>query len=446
MSAIKQLPARLDVEFIAGKPFTFTVQSTGATVTSPAMTVRSSAGDPVAVDFTDVLQLGADSVFSINAADSVAWNTSSRARSYRYEFSAVVDGFGPYAMCAGTITAHPVGTPGTSSASTAALAVTVGDTSISLGVSVGGDVTGHIADTVGAHAASAISVADAGGYFVGDDVEGVLQEIAASFARTFQAVTLVTAASYTFTAADQADIVVGNSASAQTFTIPPTSSVPATIGTAISVFQKGAGAISFVGDSGVTLVLAPGTVATTAGAGAAVTATLVEPDTWYLSGALSRSDVHFVPANLFGASRGLPTLSNFAVGVAEASPVVWLLDASTRESVTANVVPPWGWNAARVDIWWGNLSTSSGDVVWEITYQAPIADGDTLSASGTAVNVTAAAPTGTARDVKVTTVLASLPLAPGKLVSFGISRRASDAADTLPNDCRFAGVSLTRLS
>jgi hypothetical protein len=43
----------------------------------------------------------------------------------------------------------------------------------------GGDAAAHIADTSDAHDASAISVADAGGYFAGSDVEAVLAELGA---------------------------------------------------------------------------------------------------------------------------------------------------------------------------------------------------------------------------------------------------------------------------
>jgi hypothetical protein len=304
----------------------------------------------------------------------------------------------------------------------------------------------HIADTSDAHDASAISVLDTAGNYTATDVETVLAEIASSFARTYQSVNMVTAATYTFVAADQADIVVGNSASAQTFTVPPTSDVAATIGSRIDVVQKGAGAVSIAAGSGVTIVPAPGALATTAGVGSVCSLTLTEANTWYLSGALARTDVLFVPANEMRSARGVPSLDNYTVGTAEASPPVWLLDASSRESVIAAIIPPWGWNTARVDIWWGNTSTSSGDVVWELTYQAPVTNGDTLSASGTATNATVAAPTGTTRDVKVSTLLASVALAPGKLLAFGVSRRASDVGDTLANDAKLIGVALVRLT
>lgn len=446
MSTLRLRPARLDLEMTAGKPFPFTVNSSGATLTSPEIVILTTAGDSTDLEFTDVLQLGAATVCSISAADSATFNTTTRAKTYKWEYSAVVDGFGPFALVAGTLTAYPQGWPAASTSTTATLAVTVGDASIDLDVSVGGDVAEHIADTVGAHAASAISVADAGGYFSGTTVETVLAEIASSFARTYQSVNTVTAATYTFVAADQADIVVGNSASAQTFTVPPTSDVAATIGSRIDVVQKGAGAVSIAAGSGVTIVPAPGALATTAGVGSVCSLTLTEANTWYLSGALARTDVLFVPANEMRSARGVPSLDNYAVGTAEASPPVWLLDASSRESVIAAIIPPWGWNTARVDIWWGNTSTSSGDVVWELTYQAPVTNGDTLSASGTARNATVAAPTGTTRDVKVSTLLASVALAPGKLLAFGVSRRASDAGDTLANDAKLIGVALVRLT
>ncbi len=44
------------------------------------------------------------------------------------------------------------------------------------------DLAAHLADTTDAHDASAISVADAGGYFTSTEVEGALQEVAADAA------------------------------------------------------------------------------------------------------------------------------------------------------------------------------------------------------------------------------------------------------------------------
>lgn len=46
-------------------------------------------------------------------------------------------------------------------------------------LSLASDLTAHLNDTAAAHAASAVSIADAGGYFTGTEVEAALQELGA---------------------------------------------------------------------------------------------------------------------------------------------------------------------------------------------------------------------------------------------------------------------------
>jgi hypothetical protein len=141
MPAVRQLPAKLDLECIAGDPFTVTITATGVTtLTSPAVTMTSAAGDAFTTDpgipTASVAGLAVTSAWS--TADTAALNTGTRAKSYRYSVAANPDSAGLFEIVAGTLTVHPVGHAGTSSASSATLAVTVGTTAVSLAVALGG--------------------------------------------------------------------------------------------------------------------------------------------------------------------------------------------------------------------------------------------------------------------------------------------------------------------
>ena len=151
MPAVRQLPAKLDLECIAGDPFTVTITATGvATLTSPAVTMTSAAGDAFTTDpgipTASVAGLAVTSAWS--TADTAALNTGTRAKSYRYSIAANPDSAGLFEIVAGTLTVHPVGHAGTSSASSATLAVTVGTTAVSLAVALGGGGGGGGATTL----------------------------------------------------------------------------------------------------------------------------------------------------------------------------------------------------------------------------------------------------------------------------------------------------------
>lgn len=67
------------------------------------------------------------------------------------------------------------------------------------------------------------------------------------------AVNTQTGTSYTFVAADAANIVTLNNAAAITVTVPPNSSVAFPIGTQIDVVQLGAGKVTLAQGAGVTI-------------------------------------------------------------------------------------------------------------------------------------------------------------------------------------------------
>jgi hypothetical protein len=112
--------------------------------------MTSAAGDAFTTDpgipTASVAGLAVTSAWS--TADTAALNTGTRAKSYRYSVAANPDSAGLFEIVAGTLTVHPVGHAGTSSASSATLAVTVGTTAVSLAVALGGGGGGGGATTL----------------------------------------------------------------------------------------------------------------------------------------------------------------------------------------------------------------------------------------------------------------------------------------------------------
>ena len=68
-----------------------------------------------------------------------------------------------------------------------------------------------------------------------------------------------TGTTYTFVLADIGKIVTGSNASAQVYTVPTNASVPYDNGTSLAVLNLGAGLLTVVGDTGVTVSNPPGT-------------------------------------------------------------------------------------------------------------------------------------------------------------------------------------------
>ena len=95
-----------------------------------------------------------------------------------------------------------------------------------------------------------------------------------------------TGTTYTFVLADNGQMVTANNASAQTYTIPPNSSVAFPDGTQINVIQIGAGQVTFAQGSGVTIVSTGATAAAPKLRAQYSSATLVKrsTDLWYVLG------------------------------------------------------------------------------------------------------------------------------------------------------------------
>jgi hypothetical protein len=117
---VSQLPAQLDAECVAGDPFSLSVTSSGATITSPTVTLKSATGATITGTVPTVSQVGAETTVAFSAATTAALNTD------------------PFQLVARRLTIQPVGTAGVSSTSSATLAVTVGGAAVSLAVALGG--------------------------------------------------------------------------------------------------------------------------------------------------------------------------------------------------------------------------------------------------------------------------------------------------------------------
>jgi len=136
---VSQLPAQLDAECVAGDPFSIAVTSSGATITSPTVTLKSALGATITATVPTVSQVGAVTTVAFSAATTAALNTdTTRPVSLLWSLSALVNGAGPFQLVARRLTIYPVGTAGVSSTSSATLAVTVGGAAVSLAVALGG--------------------------------------------------------------------------------------------------------------------------------------------------------------------------------------------------------------------------------------------------------------------------------------------------------------------
>lgn len=95
-----------------------------------------------------------------------------------------------------------------------------------------------------------------------------------------------TGTTYTFALTDNGQMVTANNASAQTYTIPPNSSVAFPDGTQINVIQIGAGQVTFAQGAGVTIVSTGASAAAPKLRAQYSSATLVKRsgDLWYVLG------------------------------------------------------------------------------------------------------------------------------------------------------------------
>ena len=100
------------------------------------------------------------------------------------------------------------------------------------------------------------------------------------------AINAQTETTYTFVLADDCKLVTASNASAQTYTIPPASSVAYNTGSQLNIIQKGAGQITFAAGSGVTIRSTGATSAApkTRAQYSSATAIYEGSDVWYVIG------------------------------------------------------------------------------------------------------------------------------------------------------------------
>ena len=179
MATVKQLPARVDAECVAGDPFTATLTATSGVTTfsSPACTMTMGGGDSYTTDpgVPTASANGASLSTAWSAADTAALNTTTKPKVYKWSTKAIADGGSSFQWYGGTITVHPVGTAGVSTTTTTTASVVVGGATVNATVIAG---TG---------AANAITVLDEGGYYDGDTAEEIFAELPLHFAPSINA-------------------------------------------------------------------------------------------------------------------------------------------------------------------------------------------------------------------------------------------------------------------
>lgn len=144
MASITQAPAELDLRAVSGSPLTLTVKvtplktATGttipwATVTTAKVTVQNR---PTYDYPTDTSPSSNKWTVSFSAVDTQAIAAAGTVTSWA--LTAKIQGEGPYALLAGTLTVGTEFQPGTSGAATTTLAVTVGSATATVAVTLGG--------------------------------------------------------------------------------------------------------------------------------------------------------------------------------------------------------------------------------------------------------------------------------------------------------------------
>lgn len=144
---------------------------------------------------------------------------------------------------------------------------------------------------------------------------------------------------------------------------------------------------------------------------------------------------------------GSPSLVNPNLNTGNAP--MWGLDATTAEGVAGSIILPDYWTNFKIELYWCNASSSSGDVRWLVIGGFGGSGEDPDAGPGEAIGGyrTLAAPT-TGRLIEISQFPASTVNAnqAGKIFTLIAYRDAAAAADTLANDAGVYGVLLTRTS
>jgi hypothetical protein len=135
-----------------------------------------------------------------------------------------------------------------------------------------------------------------------------------------------TGTTYTFVLSDAGTVVTGTNSSAQTYTVPPNSSVGFPLGTVLTIIQEGSGAITLAPGSGVTLNSRGGGL-TSNGLYACVQAVQVAANTWDIIG-----DLLDTAARAINSQSG----TTYTTVLADANSII----SSTSSSATTHTIPP----------------------------------------------------------------------------------------------------------
>lgn len=145
--SLEQLPGRLDLRMTGGRPFTYTVACTGATISSPTFTQRKGSGDAITVGAPTVNVSGSGTItVAWSAADTAALLALSPKTGLDivYDLAAYVNGDGPHSLLASKrAKVEPLGvtTSGTQSTS-ASLTFEIGQAEVALAVTLSGGSDG----------------------------------------------------------------------------------------------------------------------------------------------------------------------------------------------------------------------------------------------------------------------------------------------------------------
>lgn len=138
-TTVSQVPPPVDLEFIAGNPFTLSVTCTGATISSPVVTMRTAGGDVYTTNPGTPAVSVATNVITVayGTDDSSALNATSRSKEFLWSLQALVNGAGPFELLARRIKVLPTGASGGTTSTDLDLAVTVGSQAITLALTIG---------------------------------------------------------------------------------------------------------------------------------------------------------------------------------------------------------------------------------------------------------------------------------------------------------------------
>jgi hypothetical protein len=121
----------------------------------------------------------------------------------------------------------------------------------------------------------------------------------------------------------------------------------------------------------------------------------------------------------------------------------WMIDPNTNEQIRSQIKFPVGWTHINIDLFWSNPGSGSGNVKFQLIF-TDAANGADLSNDAVVTTQTLAAPSQ--ERLSINRLSSAYAIVADKMYGFRISRSASDAADTLPNDAAILGFLFSRSS